>query len=516
MNHSFPRWLPLAVILSALALLTVGLSACSDDDPVCPDFQLGAVEGYVTVVGEPMAATTVIAFKKEQSPTASEASALTDDVGHFRLDLANGLYFVEIQNHPNEQYSSSNTDTVRVASDLTNLDFAWGRADVRVGLPPELIGRRCTLTLETFPQFSQSTTVQEGWTEFTFPLVKPGPYTMRFRCGAMDVDLPAAMTPSDFRDTLTVRPDVPAYYEVDLSSSYATLSGRLTGGWEQVGGPIPRIQYFSPDSLRLDRVSPDAEGNFTIETLSSRDIVLRTDLWNGTERWIGGRSCAAATHYTLKPGDPITGVEIPESRIRITLNGPDGMIDHDASIRLVNDHEDEFLFSGFSGPDPLLVGNLDAGRWFLQVNGYNTGQTWAARWYLDADSLGAATPIDLGEGEAADLVMDLVLGGSITGQVLLFGSVPLNSIECALYDADGKPISGYENPIWQDFDRGRIAFAGLPNGAFYLAARQFWTLEPVWYPGTMDFDLAQPVTIRDYGVVTDIDWDLLDIKEVRP
>ncbi len=508
-----PAPLSAAVLLAALTLV---LAACSDDDPACPNFQLGAVEGIVTAAGEPVAGATVLAFPAETSPRTEEARAVTDSAGRYRLDLANGLYWVEIQLQRGAYYSSADIDTVRVSSNLTHLDFPWGCADIRVGMPDAFEGQSCHLFMEGFPPVGQDAVVTGGWAAFSFPLLRPQTFTMKLRCGRVDIEFPAAMTRDDPRDSLVVGPDEPAAYVIDFSSSYTTLSGRITGGWEQVGGSLPHIEFFSPDSLRLGSVAADQAGNFTVELLAPGEIVLHTDHWGGIERWIGGASCAAATHYDLQPGDHLTGIEIPESRIRLTLHGPGEMIDHDAAVRLVNDRGQEFPLDTDYGTGPRIIGNLDAGRWYLQANGYATDQTWAAQWYQGADSLGAATPIDLGEGEGVDLAMDLVPGGSISGQVLMFGGTPLFKVDCALFEANGKPLGGTRYPFWPNFEEGRFTFPGLPDGPFYVAAINPRTMETVWYPGTTDFAEAETVVVSGHEAVTGITFDLEYGSEVQP
>ncbi len=498
------RSLLAATILSVLVL---GGIACTDD-PVCPDFQLGAIEGVVTSAGEPVAGAHVLAFPRESSDNTAEATAVTDSSGRYHLDLPNGLYWVEIQTHRGELYLSAEIDTVRVASDLTRLDFPWGRAEISVGMPAAFEGRSCHLVMDGFPPVGQDAVVIDGMATFSFPLLRPQTYTMRLWSGLVDIAFPAAMSLDDPRDSLVVGPDEPTVYAIDFAATYATLEGRITGGWQQIGGSPPLIRVFSLDSLRLDTFSPDQDGNFTIELLAARDIVLQTDDYYGITRWVGGASCAAATHFTLKPGDHLTGVEIPESRIRLTLRGPSGMVDHDDSVLLINDRGQRFPLPVHLGQDPRIIGNLDAGRWFLQVNGYQTGQTWAAQWYHDADSLQSATPIELASGEGVDLTMDLHRGGSISGQVLMYGGTPSFTVSCTLCDSDGIPLGGPEQPHWFDAPEGRFTIPGLPDGSFFVAAYNPWTRETVWYPGTTDFASAQPVIVDGHGQVTGITFDL--------
>ncbi len=503
------------IILSALALLTVGLSACSDDDLVCPDYQIGAIEGYITEAGEPAEGIDVVV---SEYYSLQKMWARPDSSGHFRFDLANGLYLYSIHEAGSDVIGFSTQDSIRVASNVVPLNFTFGQAEVRVSLPPELEGRRCLLWMSgrQMDRGGASTTVVDGQASFSVHRLNPGAYTMSFSAGTLTVDFPPASPPDAPLDTLQVGTEMPATFAIDLSGSYASLQGAVTGAWQTLGGSPPSVKIYSPDSEPLGRVTPDADGNFTVGVLTPTRFVLKVYDWSGLSFFYGGDSPASATQFDLKPGDRLTGIEIPEARIRLTLRGPGGMINHRAAARLIDPQGYEHDITTYSYHEPLVIGGLAPGRYFLQVNGYKSRQTWAAQWYGGADSLAAATPIVVSAGAAVDLVMDLVPGGSIAGQVVLFGSQPLVPISCALFDSTGQPLAGDDRNYWDTYDSGACSFPGLPDGTFYLAAKQSYSDDPVWYPGTRDFAQATPITLTDHNAVTGLTWDLYPDQKERP
>ena len=486
--------------LTACTLLLVG---CSNDS-ASPDIGYGAIEGTVTEAGAPYT-DILVKISEFGAPHGTRAWTRPDSSGHYRIEVANGLYLFTTTPPSSDVTSFSMSDSVRVASNVVPLDFTFGRADITLDLPPETEGRNAIVRMAGPGSAADHVPVVNGKAALTLHELEPGAYTVQVEAGTLPLTLPTM---------LEVGTDAPAGLGVDLTGSYAALDGVVTGAWQTWDQSPPWIRVLAPDSTLLGSITPWGDGSFAVEVFKETTFVLQVAPFDGLDFLVGGATMAEATRFTLKPGDHLTGVEIPEARIRVHLNGPDGMIDHRASVLLIDPRGERHHLFLLGDPQPLTIPGLAPGRYFLQVHGYNTNQTWAAQWYDGADSLAAATPIDVTAGQAVDLSLDLVPGGSISGQVLIDGSVPLADIACALYDAQGLPLARDENHNWKDFPAGACTFVGLPDGPFYLAARL--GTGPVWYPGTQDFAQAEPVVIRDHGAVTGLTWDLFPAAKAGP
>ncbi len=509
MNHRLLVSLSVTALLVALALV---LAACSDDDTVCPVYEVGALEGYVTVLGEPAS----VEIRAINSDPYFLANTFTDSSGWYHLDLPSGKYRLGLD-FGSYSIMGDYSDTVRIAPQVLRHDLPLGKADIQVKLPAEFEGHACSLILKGKSRSENMTSwVQNGRVSFRFPALVPGSYTMNFRAGRSDITFPAAMTSSEQQDSLVVGTGTAAAYDIDFSHSYASLSGRIRGFWQETGTSKPDLEIFSPDSLLLDRVIPADDGSFTLEMMVAREIVLATEV-SFLHTWFGGASCEEATHFDLQPGDRITDLEIPLSTIRLTLHGPGDLDDHQASLRIWDGTRRRLQYDPYGQDESLILTNLGPRTYFLQVNGWDTGQTWAAQWYQGAESLDSATPIELEAGVLLDLDMNLVEGGRIRGQVYQYDGTSRSLTYCAIFDESGAPLGndGYY-PLMLEFEDGAFEFTGLNDGVFYVAAYHYWAEELFWYPGTWDFDEAAPITITDHGTVEGIDWALQPVKEVRP
>ena len=117
-----------------------------------------------------------------------------------------------------------------------------------------------------------------------------------------------------------------------------------------------------------------------------------------------------------------------------------------------------------------------------------------------------AIPIDLVEGEVQHLVMQLVEGNRIEGEILTWDGLRPERLNCGVFGSDGEPLCA-DNYPWQRFDDGLFHFPGLPNGEYYLAT-QAYQYESWWYPGTGNFEEATPIVIENNVSVTDLSWSL--------
>ena len=220
----------------------------------------------------------------------------------------------------------------------------------------------------------------------------------------------------------------------------------------------------------------------------------------GVEQWIGGDSFETATIFDLQPGNPITDLVHAESGLTVQITGPEvsSRIHLDAVVRSESGQE---FKTDYYGENILYISNLRPERYFLFLSGICREQTWAPAWYGGNENFDSAVAIELGVGERKIITLDLREGGRIEGGIRFpigFGDLVTGY---RLYGDTGESIC---NPwTWSDDE---MLFTGLPNGDFLVAA-VITDSSPWFYPGTWDPDLAEPVTITDYGRVV-VEWDL--------
>lgn len=494
-----------AVIATALAGLGLGLFACSKYDPMLPEYNVGVVEGRVTLNGEAYA-VDIEAEAQDQGRNHSRVSVPTDSSGWFHLELPAGLYIVK----PDLVSSSfRNADSLRIRPQtVVKRDFTLGSASIEVHLPEDLERRSANFELYSRQIGAyQSGTVLDGVARFDFPVLRSTTYNLYLKVeGCIGFQFPDPDSGDDSRDSLRVVSGTPALRELDYRSTYASIEGLVTQTGQNDDSTWIRLEDADCYSLESRRCEDD--GSFGIGFLTPPGpITLYVDQGQ-IERWYGGRSCEDATVFDLQAGTRIEGIEIPASALRLDLHGPGEQIFYDATV-VIRDETGFEATVNVRDFSPQLIGNLTPGRYFVQVNGIHQRQTWAAQWYGGAESLGAATPIDLEKGEVGELEFHLVPGGSVSGKVYFEDGQELRVVHCAVFDFQGLPLDGGGyNSGWPEFPDGVFSFSGLPDGKVYLAAR-ISQASTTWYPGTLDFAAAVPITIRDHESVEDISWDLI-------
>ncbi|PIV81061.1 hypothetical protein COW53_06355, partial [bacterium CG17_big_fil_post_rev_8_21_14_2_50_64_8] len=392
-------------------------------------------------------------------------------------------------------------------------DFSLSSLSVDALFPPELEGLTGSLELSgIYWAYGTRDTILNGRLHIDFPALRPAPYQVHLSVDeCQKVHLPDPDFAGETRDSLRVDPGAPAFLDLDFSASTATLKGRVSGPWQ--GGADFVIKAYRPDSTFIYSGKCSETGDFQLTFLVPQPIVLQTEQ-GSISRWYGGASCAAATHFAMEPGDRITDVTLSTSSLSLNLRGPGERLFYDSIVILRRESGIKESFH-FCGTPPYVLGNLGAGRYFVQINGFRSREPWAAQWYSAAESLAAATPIDLASDELRILDFPLETGGTISGQVFYSDGLVLREVRCAIFDSDGLPMYGGDNPDWISFDDGIFSFVGLPDGDVYLAAG-ISNSNVTWYPGTREFADAQPVTIHGHGSVQDITWNLKVGEKGRP
>jgi len=375
-------------------------------------------------------------------------------------------------------------------------------------MPDDEEGRHYNLRIRAGDNnsISESATVQEGFLVFDYPVLVPGAYSMKLRGGDLTdaYYLPGTRDPAD-ADLMEVGLNNAATFEIDFGDSYVSISGNISGSWQLAGeSRSPAVEVVSSDSRVFGHGNVDSAGDFTCGFLLPRTVLLRSN-YRDLVQWIGGDSFETARVFDLQPGDRITGVSVIESGIRILLDGPGDLVYHRPSVIIRDDSGWEFHPYTYSD-NPFSICNLKPGRYYVQVEGYCDDEVWARQWYGGAESQAGATPIDLAEGELHQIVMELVQGGRIEGNLVREDGSQPYAIEFSLFDAGGEPLCSGYSP-WRYFDKGEFKFQGLVNGDHFLGVRtagdKIW-----WYPGTWEFTAASPLSIVNHEAIIDVDWVL--------
>jgi hypothetical protein len=477
--------------------------ACNEDSlvpPFCPPYRIGALEGYVRAGGEALVAR--VGARQAQPPYLVLFETRSDSAGWYHFQLSPGLYSIELDPDPGS-IRFPLRDTVRVTTATRRLDIRRGKLTVRVATPPALEGADfwCDLDpLTSYVHSSQARAVaSDGTLEFAFPSLGPGTYRISLWHEARfwlpgTYDVQAA-------DRVVVPVDRPVVYEAAVDR-YASITGTVRGSWQEAQKPGPTVAAYRPDRQRIGRATTAQDGSFALDILVAEPVRLQVES-DGITQWVGGDSFESATVFDLQPGDAVRDVPVVESGILCRIELPGFLSSHDAAI-LLRDESGNTYRPSVWGRNPVAICNLRPGRYFLFVYGYcdYDGEPWASQWYDGADSLAAATPIELPEGQLVPITVHLALGGAIEGRVLASDGTVFPGASVAAFDQAGAPLCD----AWRGFPGGSFALRGLGNGRYYVATRagtNHW-----WYPGTAVFDSARAIEIRDHATVTGIEWRL--------
>ena len=198
-----------------------------------------------------------------------------------------------------------------------------------------------------------------------------------------------------------------------------------------------------------------------------------------------------------------------EGGILLELEGPGYLSDYRARVALL-DRSGRTYTGDTAYGNPIAVCNLPSGSYRLYVHGDCDAEPWASQWYDGADSLAAASFIEVVAGHATRATLHLDHDGRIEGRVLDNAGLPA-PVRLALYRGGAPLCENLYAVGWNPF-----SIRGLGNGDYTLAAvlldDALW-----WYPGTAFPDSARILRIRNHGTLTGIEWRLPALDTgVRP
>ncbi len=539
------RGLILQALCGLILILTL-VTGCDDDNICNPIVPAGRIEGQVSTGGLPVAGT--IAAQAVDLPPGREATFRADlrADGSYGIDVPAGRYIVKAElSSPNANYDYTaagpgygrippDTLVVNGQRSWTHIDFPLASLTVRVTLPDAgLDGRTCSVFLHRDGDEDTDTNTRYLWlgraqfdstsSTVEMPGVLPGRYRIELDLGSRMCDcirycdgehiwLPGVPGP-DQADWY----DVPTGETMSLEYGNTTVPGRLTGriggAWMELGlSRPPELSLISTDSATVrGRQAVGDDGTFTADLYQPVPVKLLITQ-QGLARYAGGPDFASATVYDLAPGRTISDIEITTCAITmetsISLTGCCGspifeIYDPD-DLTLLGSIEDHFFFkSSYTLP------NLWPGNFLLKIvpESFDIGSLpWIPQWYEEATEPSGAQLITIAaEGDILSLSMNVLTGGTISGRILDVPD-PAAFRKIIATPADSLMIwgSNYTSRPEQDYE-----LLGLPDGDYKIGTLLVFTeSDPIWYPGTTDWDSATVITLENGGSVEGIDIPL--------
>lgn len=514
MIHGYSRriFLMIMIIVGLLSTLLVLVSCESESLPFCPIYKVGAVEGSIMFSGEGV--STKVWARAQEGPRSGQLinQTVSDSTGMYRIELPLGLYRIQVRPSSGNSISPAPYDTIRIIPAIKRLDFQFGQAEINVAMPPELNGKSITLSVtdSSDRDYSSWARVRNGLWQNTISFLPLGTYSMSMSLpgNSDDIYLPGTFD-SQAADSLVVTAESTALYEADFSNQYASISGHVTGSWQEADDGWARIKAYTDGYSNLSSITCSNDGSFQYDYMFPQAVRLMVDI-GGVTQWIGGDSFFSATRFDLQPGDRITDISVIESGIQIQLNGPGYFNNHDAALLLVDEYGNT-VYWGTTYDGSFSVCNLQPGQYYLQVDGFCYNEIWQPQWYDGSETLEDATPFILGEGELQTGEINLVEGGGIQGEVVTFNGQSIPYMTILIVDAHGDPLCLENSGYFRRWDGGSIDFKGLADGDYYLAVHQ--SSGPWWYPGKWTFEAATPIKIADHSTVDIGNWALPDYSK---
>ncbi len=501
------------VVLVLMALLSV--SGCQEDTPTsCPSYAVGTVQGYLLSVGQGVSMDIRARSVEGSNWGEIVASTTSDSRGWYRFDTPSGLYRLEVKPDDEHSFSYDPRDTVRVRKKVRRYDLWKCRIEVQVGVPDEMEGQvfRFRLVGNSLVNSSVEATVQSGNLEFVFPVVSSGTFKMKMKSPRSEYFYLPGTYESSQAYSLIVGTEEVARYEIDFSNTFASVSGVVTGSWQQTELGRMGVKVLSTAGDReISREECDEDGSFTCDVFVPGQVKIGTVFDYYATQWIGGDSYETAQVFDIQPGDRFTDISVVESGIAVQLEMPGDLIGVRPAFK-IRDENDLEVWMNPTGNNPYYFFNFRPERYFVYVEGYCDNQIWAPQWYGDAEDFESAEPIDLVAGELREISINLVEGGRIEGEIRdSDGRVP-SGARYQVYDLEGDPLCNY----WKHWMGDRMLFSGLPDGTYLVAARDLGN-EPWYYPGTIDFSEATQIVIENHQTVAGLVWALpVAAKEGSP
>lgn len=490
-----------ANIASVLALTLLGLAGCEEQmEPVGPLSGIGVVEGRV--IEDRLGVVADVRFTEMsggdwEDGLRAEVTVRADSTGWYRAELPLGLYRISLRIPGGFSAMTAVDDTIRVGRAARRRDLERGRAQLTVRVPDVFEGEQFRLYLRDRSRgYSSSEPVEGGIATFDLRLMPLETYLAALEAGfdSEEFYLPGSRSASG-ADSLRVGRDG-LDVEYDLRARHASISGRVTGTWQDLHADID-IRMFDPRGRWLADVTSDRDGRFRFDTLMPEAVTLAATTYLTAVAFGDGPQPDV---LELAPGTHLEGVDLAVGGLLVDCEGSLRALVGGAAMTLVR--SDGLVVPLYADRNPARAGCLAPGDYKLLVGGSCADQPWLPQWYPGVADSAAAQSLAVVAGQWQAITVHLQPGGAIGGQVLLGDSLPSETVYVYLHDGDGAQVCGNATRA----PGGAFLREGLPDGDYRLSLVRLgarW-----WYPGTQDPALAGTITITDGSRVSGLQWTL--------
>ena len=529
-------WISILLLEMGLFLVCGG---CDDPVDLCdPGVPAGQIHGRVLTGGLPIDAEIIAKRIIEDRGAGSIFVTEPDDGGYYHLDLPFGRYRVKLKidwrgaaydyTASGPGYGNVPPDTVVVdgPGSPMKINFDLGGMSLRLDLSETLNGvmgevilhRREETDPTRWPTYLSGgqAEITDGCLEVGIGGVLPGEYQVQIELGTGETFWVPGTRNQAESPWYEVGVDSIVTVEAGIEAKAARIEGRIAGAWLEMGlSGRPVLSMVNLDSIPVSMPRhTENDGSFGFDIFLPGSVKLQVTQ-EKISQWIGGPSFDEATVYELQAGQTITDVELIQSGIHFFVETSEEFPGF-ADFRLYDPVSMNLLVRTNSlsvGSAHVAIPNLWPGNFLVHVSSeeWRVGKTnWRPQWFDRAPEAGQARTITITTaGEIVGLDLVLELGGVISGRVERENGLPMFP---HMVITPAEEFSLWGSNYFYDLS-GEYDFRGLPDGYYRVGVRPGgldWEdpLPPgiTWYPGTLDWDAADVVEIRDASVVTGVDF----------
>jgi hypothetical protein len=337
---------------------------------------------------------------------------------------------------------------------------------------------------------------------FSFEMVaRPGNHTEMFWCSSSgDPSVP---------DELRIGPDSLTTHEPTLPQP-ATLAGRVTGAWQELGGESPEVEAIDTAGVVVcSNRTLEADGSFRLVLPRPRPV--RVAIGDDRDIWIGGTSAETATVFSPGAGAVIGGITQTVSGMLVRPTAEVPLSQSDQYRVELHDAQGLAPMRSFwaSGGVRVSVGSLRPGTYHVRLVGDPTRSLWRPQWYDRAATVDLSLPVVIPD-DGSVVVIDPVLerGGQISGTAAIGGTaycfVLITGVDAAIVTAYTRVRADSPGFRWTGLAEGRYRI-GLHWGETWPVSGGAPPAGTHWYPGVADWAAAAELEIVDAGVITDLE-----------
>ncbi|MCU1515776.1 MAG: S-layer domain protein [Pseudarthrobacter sp.] len=253
------------------------------------------------------------------------------------------------------------------------------------------------------------------------------------------------------------------------------------------------------------------DGTYQVSGLpaGSYKVFLSAYYSGALNQWYGGgTSFETASAVPVSAGQTVSGLNmtlLKGASIAGKITVPSGV---DPQSVEVSAKTESWSFGGQSQVNPdgtYKILGLVAGVYKVQFYGYSSGTL--EKWYGDASTFEAATPVTLTAGQdLAGIDAVLVKGASISGKITVPAGVQPQMLSINVSSTEGGSYAGYGYAN----DAGEYSVKGLPAGTYNVQFSSYNSgLLDQWYKNAGSLATATAVTVSAGQDIAGIDATLL-------